>query len=463
MTPYVNRWAGFTLERPQGYEASLVKGMLMVKKDAPGRTAAVYWPQSGPMAASPETLARWFVGVLQSISPGVKVFRAPGPPQADGVLLRVQIDLYGTRVSATYHVRGGGGKGVISGVQAPAESFKAVAPELGAILSSIKPGPSVRRVVFRDPTEGAFAVQIPEGFQARGQIVRQSGMPMIFLEAQVQLPQGLVRCSIPPISFRFTEALGGGFLGKLIGGLNAGLAGMGGGPSEPWMSGAVFARNYLAPRTNRKAFRIESIDERPDLLQILAAETARGGVDPSQCQFTAATARFLWSEGGHDQRERLEVTTTRYPMVSMWGATVNSTVWAPVAAWDEHEPVAAGILDSFEMNPAWQQSQDQANAAANNARMQDIYNRQRQISQTLSETSDIISQGYWGRQAVMDQISHDRSNAMRGVQDVRDSSGQVFNVPNGHDQYWRDSMNNVFGGSWLAQPDPTWQRLEPLR
>lgn len=459
MRSYMNSWAGFTLELPEGFEVAVVKGVIGVKKDAAGITSAVVRPVRDPLAGSSETLARWFAGSLQSGYPGAKLWSAPGKV-GGGVLVRAQLTYCGKRVSATYNVRGGDGHGLISGFQAPDETFKALAPELGAILSSLKPCPAVPRTVLHDPTEGAFAVQVPVGFQARAGISRATGMPQIGLEAQVTIREGIIRASIPPVTYRFSEAIGGRFINKIFGGLNAAI---GGAPSEPWMSGVVFAKEWLAPHSAHPGCRVESVAERPDLLGVMAAETMRGGLDPSMCQFTAATARFRWSEGGHEHRERVEIATTRLPMMGMWSAFVNSTISAPVEAWDLHEPVLAGILDSFEMNPSWQQAQDQANAAANNARMQDIYARQRQISQTLSETSDIISQGYWGRQAVYDQISHDRSNAMRGVQDVRDFSGQVFNVPAGHDQYWRDNLNNVFGGSWLAQPDPTWQRLEPLK
>jgi hypothetical protein len=48
-----------------------------------------------------------------------------------------------------------------------------------------------------------------------------------------------------------------------------------------------------------------------------------------------------------------------------------------------------------------------------------------------------------------------------GVQDLRDPSGYIYQLPIGHDQYWRDNQGNFWGGSWLTNPDPTWYKLEP--
>jgi hypothetical protein len=43
------------------------------------------------------------------------------------------------------------------------------------------------------------------------------------------------------------------------------------------------------------------------------------------------------------------------------------------------------------------------------------------------------------------------------------STDTVYSVQNDYDQYWRTDSGYVVGGSWGAEPDPTWHHLEPVR
>lgn len=55
------------------------------------------------------------------------------------------------------------------------------------------------------------------------------------------------------------------------------------------------------------------------------------------------------------------------------------------------------------------------------------------------------------------------SNAILGRTDVVDASyGNVYSVPNDYDQYWRDNSGYLHGGTWGAQPDPSWHMLDPI-
>jgi hypothetical protein len=89
--------------------------------------------------------------------------------------------------------------------------------------------------------------------------------------------------------------------------------------------------------------------------------------------------------------------------------------------------------------------------------------RQREISRTLSETSDIITQGYWDRQKITAHLSHDWFNAIMGREDRVSDSGTVYNVPTGYDRVWRDPQGNFLGGNLLVNPDPTWEELKLIK
>ena len=149
----------------------------------------------------------------------------------------------------------------------------------------------------------------------------------------------------------------------------------------------------------------------------------------------------------------------------IWTAAQDVYIRAPYAEFATWQPILDGILESFKINPNWQamenqriQGQIQNQIAASQA---DISRRLGQISQTLSETSDIVTNSYWNRQATYDHISEQRSNAMLGVQNVASPSNEVYQVPNGFDQYWADGLGNLYGGSWMTQPDINWTPLEP--
>jgi hypothetical protein len=91
----------------------------------------------------------------------------------------------------------------------------------------------------------------------------------------------------------------------------------------------------------------------------------------------------------------------------------------------------------------------------------DMANRRMQISQTLSETSNIISNSYWAQQPVYDRLSEMRSNTTLDLQNVASGTGEVYKVPYGYDQYWMDGLGNLLGGGWMVQPGIDWKPLSP--
>jgi hypothetical protein len=209
--------------------------------------------------------------------------------------------------------------------------------------------------------------------------------------------------------------------------------------------------------------------DRPDLLPAAAAEWARAGLSPATIELSAAILQVSYREGNTLFREKLGVAVQRpkpgmaffTALPGMWAAQVPSFGRAPADQFERWEPVLYGIVDSLQIDPQWQQLQNQQVQARCNMLQQDTQRRLGEISHTLSQTSDIITSGYWQRQTVHDRLSHMWSNTIMSTRDVADSSGTVSNVPNGYAQYWRDNRGYVHGGGWLANPDPTWHKLEP--
>jgi len=92
------------------------------------------------------------------------------------------------------------------------------------------------------------------------------------------------------------------------------------------------------------------------------------------------------------QRQRSNLFTGATPM---WMAGLDVYYRAPEAEFSTWEPVLSGLLDSMKMNPAWQMAERQRMQNQIMTTQMDTSRRLRQISQTLSETSDIINNSYW--------------------------------------------------------------------
>ena len=89
--------------------------------------------------------------------------------------------------------------------------------------------------------------------------------------------------------------------------------------------------------------------------------------------------------------------------------------------------------------------------------------RLQQISRTLSETTDIITSGFWERQGIQDHAMHQWSNGFLGRTDVVDSQGTVYSVPNDADLYWKDLQGgDILGTGVLFNATPNLERLQPL-
>jgi hypothetical protein len=222
--------------------------------------------------------------------------------------------------------------------------------------------------------------------------------------------------------------------------------------------------------------KIEAIDDNPESIPYLKADTARSGLDPNKVDVSAAWITFSYNEKGRRFRERAlfyvshanDIKSSFLSGPPLWYGCTSVYYRAPVEEFDALEPILAGIIDSYKENPTWYPRMQQEIAqtvayiqADIQNRQADIHNRLNQISQTYSETSDIIIQSYNHNQQIMDNVSHVRSNAMLGLQDVADTSGAVYNVPNNYEQYWTDGLNNIYAGDWQVTPDPTWTRLTP--
>ena len=338
---------------------------------------------------------------------------------------------------------------------------------------------------------------LPPGWTAQGATVRvpPSGLPDCRFEGRGDR-DGNLRVTMGGMTWPFQDTGvptgGGGFFGGIMNMLG-GMATMGAaGEALPWQNAATFAQSWLFPRVHQAVptAAIQRIDPRPDveamLLPKLAADAANRGMGGLQPELSVVEVLLRFTERGTTFLERSRVQTTRLksgPMawmtsmmpMTMWFGEVAFSYRAPQAQFAEAEATLRRIAESMRKNPAWEAAQLNADNARALAGQQQNMARQRQVSQTLSETSDVVSGAYWSKRQIeaqhhdarraMDGAGGDTwqenwSNATLGWENRVDDNGNRYTVSAGHERLWRDNAGNLITGNGLTNPDPTWHELK---
>lgn len=458
-------WRGFRVWHPGGFRVLRTEGPILVTPDRGRRYAALFWPLALRDPDEARALPARFVQWRRQANPAARAFMAPPGPSGE-ILLRVTEDGPQGLLETQVQVRTEGRSALLLGVLAPGGCPVANLDALVRIGASFAPIPALPRQLWVDPTEGAFAVEVPVGWAARGGISRQDapGLGTSFFEAWGDAT-GSVRVRLSGETFQFVDPGPGGGLAGLLGGMPPMAMLLPPGMSAPYQAAEAFVRERLLAERRRvdPGAALLTGEDREDLARVTLAELARRGMPGARVSAGEYLLRFR--PAGAPVLERGRVQTLMVPVPSLlpapqpWLAEVPRVLQAPEAEFASLEPVLEGVAASSRPNPRWQ-AQEQAALQGHLAASQADRNRRLgEISRTLSETSDLVTGGYWQRQATTDHLSRDWSNAILGYEDRVSSTGEVFNVPAGHDRVFRDPQGNLYGGGWLVNPDPTWQEL----
>jgi hypothetical protein len=344
--------------------------------------------------------------------------------------------------------------------------------------------------------EGAFAVLLPVTWGVQGGTYRVPpyGLPEHRFEARGDR-DGLLRVRFGGQAWQFQDAPQMPAMGGMFGGLMqmvGGMPGMPGVQSLPFCDAANFTSSWILPQARKGMpdVTIEHVEHKPDVeamaRQKVGMDAAARGMGGYQVDCSAADLRARYTENGTSFTEVLRVLTTRLRSGAMGWMTgmMPPTIWfgeiafsfrAPCDRFAESETTLRAIAESMQRNPAWEMQQVQSDNARAMAMAQQNMARQRQISRTLSETSDIVSSGYWSREQIHQEHeagrqatnsapggdwAHEWSNAMLGWEDRSDENGNHYQVSAGHERLWRDNQGNVYAGNQLTNPDPTWHELK---
>ena len=451
---HIDSWAGFTVHQPAGWQVRVRNSVVSVFQDPGALVQAIFCPISFGQPVTPSAVAQQFVAWRAAADPTFQAWQTSQEP----LFLRTESRTAGRSVAGLYSVVTQGESGLISGFQAPHEQAESLAPTLGQIVGSFSLVPRTPREQFREPVEGAFTVLYPQGWSIGGSVNRANAFGGAI--PGFQAAKGATSVDNWIRNFSFADSI------WLL---------MPGQQKLKYVPAAGFAGTWLPGWLQKQTgpLRVEQVIDRPDQVPQLALEVAKAGQAPDRYDLSAATLQFMQVRNGREFRSRLGVVAQRSRDNGIWSMSMNPTAWsalitssmhAPAEEFDGVAPVLSGVLDSFQKNPEWEQAELMRSRQVSMQMQQQALARLQQISSTLSQTTDIITSGFWERQAVQDRVAHNMSNAIRGRTDVVDPQGTVYSVPNGHEQVWRDRQGNFIGTGMLNNPpDPTWVEMEHVK
>lgn len=333
-----------------------------------------------------------------------------------------------------------------------------------------------------DPSEQAFAVLVPKGWNAQGGVHRPPPMGAPMRRFQALDPSGRVGVDLSEEVMTFSEPVLGGLFGTFLSGfLQVAAAGMypplafhdavafGQGPLvERWRAATPDLRVLRAePSPEARAAYLERWkDEQKDLL-----------APPQLAHLSVADITIEGGMNGHLMRQGVRVVVQRSATMlgpeSLWMAILQGRWFAPPAEFQLWEPLLRRMLEMLTPNPAWVQ---RLHNQVNQHTLTSHINQQeglRGISRTISETSDIVTESFWSRQRIHEQHALNRnamrswpqtwqqrwSNATLGWEDRYDDDGNHVTVESGHERVWRDPSGAIHVGTQLTNPEPGWKEL----
>ncbi|MBV9523418.1 MAG: hypothetical protein JO010_11525 [Alphaproteobacteria bacterium] len=328
----------------------------------------------------------------------------------------------------------------------------------GAILLALVPAraeqgqpvaavPVVEWTRFVDPNEGAFSLDVPQGWKNAGGTVRRNALQVWLYETSVS-PDGdtLMTINDPnSVSYVIPTPLlaAGGFVeGSLYGG--------GGGTQyvvARYKSGAEFAVSYglqALPRLCAAAHSTRSTPRQDTGREINALYRPYGmTVDAGEAVFTCR-------KGAMAMQAYIFVAITAihgqfgaiwYPSLIL-GFLTPERFSAPVAGLLGH------MIGSVEMNAQWVSRQGETNMAVS-----------RIASRSNAAVSNAIMRSWEQHGAALDKIMDEGSRTRLGIDYYANASGQQFTVENTHQYYWINDAGKVVGTETDTAPGADFSRM----
>ncbi|MDZ4835523.1 MAG: hypothetical protein SGJ27_17245 [Candidatus Melainabacteria bacterium] len=342
--------------------------------------------------------------------------------------------------------------------------------------SEQSPASDTTFIPFKDPNEGAFTVEVPEGWRTEGGLGRAGAIDVRPWVRTVS-PDGMITAfigdgKIPPFTMPSAQGTSLGFgLGKIYNGTLV----------ANYMPAKNYAEYYA--KTNLKKhisdLQVVKTTDHPELALSIngtvgatkseAASiklTGMYGTVPAIAYYLAATkANVAYGTG-------------------MWWVTLIAGEISPADRDAAGLSVIQHMLKTFKMDPGWQARSDRNTATVSrNYQAAAALNQQAIMSRYRAQqaASDSITSSYWSRQASQDRAANNFSNYLRGgssgssssssspnnfsnyirgVENVEDpSTGTKYQVEYGPQYHYIDPTGSYYAGTNHGAPAPDWRQL----
>ncbi len=317
-------------------------------------------------------------------------------------------------------------------------------------------------VSFTDPEERAFSLQVPRGWKVDGRLNRKNALNVSPCVRMVSPDSRTHFFFGDPNLFTYAELdewsrWMGMREGQFVPGYENTMVYL------HYRTGQQYAMEY-AQNTGKNFGGYQQISVRSE-----TRKTREIASRPQQQQLSMMGARavptggvvtFRCGPNGEFTGKVIAVTNLIESMAGkMW--TVEYLAGYVTAEQDVQavEALFQQVLESFRSDQKWEARQaavSQGIANAHTAAAQaDMGRRYGEISRTLSETNDIIVDGWNARQQTLDNVYDKYSNAFRGTEDVINPETQTqSNIWDEYKYYWQAPDGTIYGTNIDQNPNP---------
>jgi hypothetical protein len=222
-----------------------------------------------------------------------------------------------------------------------------------------------------------------------------------------------------------------------------------------YLPATYFLNEYVRAKMSSacQQLQFEQPRDRPDTVQAINAINARYGVYGTGTMTTGGEISFTCEKNGQPYRgyffAMTQLTRTAGMPSGLWHVELLAGYLAPAPRADDALAIGTHVLASLQMNPQWQAMQ--GNIVANTSKI---------VSDTNTEISNMISEGYERRRAIRDDMDRRQDNVNRGREDVVDTAnGEKLKIESGSDYYWMDYRGNIVGTDTHTVPSSDFHEL----
>jgi hypothetical protein len=303
---------------------------------------------------------------------------------------------------------------------------------------------------FTDPNEGAFDLEMPQGWKLSGGTLRRTALQYRTWASAIS-PDGETILAI-------NDPLEGSYVTPspmlAMAGFQPGSVYDGGGGNKyvvaPYQSGAQFAAAWGQRQlpAHCSSIKVTSSRPLPELAQKLNAYLGASGLglDYGEALFSCdkngmPMTAYVFS------RTLMIRTAGQY---GLWYADMIEAFLAPAPVAGVAAGLLAHMVKTARLNPSWEARQSQTNMDVS-----------RIATQTNAAISDTVMRSWEQKGAIIDSIMEKGSRERLGIDVYEDkATGTRYTVANTSNSYWLDAKGNILGSQTTDAPAGAVKRLD---